>query len=173
MGLIRRFDTDGMPRLTHAEFITGLAPLEPYSKVLVKEKVEQRKQLQEMKEKIKLEQKEFEAKMKAAKDAKEGGKEEVKAKKQVKVQDSKNDMLTQVFEKNIQSEEMLGMCPLKFRPIITVPEEKPKKGTSGTGGSKKTMSISSKKPPLIANNNDIGNLQQPQLSVIRESEHSS
>jgi hypothetical protein len=41
--------------------------------------------------------------MKAAKEAKQGGKEEVKAKKQVKVQDSKNDMLTQVFEKNIQS----------------------------------------------------------------------
>jgi hypothetical protein len=54
---------------------------------------------------------------------------------------------------------MLGMCPLKFRPIITVQEDKPKKaGTSGTGGSKKTMSISSKKPPLIANNNDIGYL---------------
>ena len=58
--------------------------------------------------------------MKAAKEAKEGGKEEVKAKKQLKIKDSKNDMLRQVFEKNIQSEEMLGMCPLKFRPIITV-----------------------------------------------------
>jgi hypothetical protein len=29
-------------------------------------------------------------------------------------------MLRQVFEKKMQSEEMLGMCPLKFRPIITV-----------------------------------------------------
>jgi hypothetical protein len=157
--LIRRFDTDGVPRLTHAEFISGLAPLEPYSKVLVKEKVEQRKQIMECKEKIKLEQKEFEAKMKAAKEAKEGGKEEAKAKKQVKVQDSKNDMLRQVFEKKMQSEEMLGMCPLKFRPIITVQEDRPKKsGLSGAGGSKRTLSISSKKPPLIANNNDIGNL---------------
>lgn len=44
---MRRFDTDGVPRLTHAEFISGLAPLEPYSKVLVKEKVEQRKQILE------------------------------------------------------------------------------------------------------------------------------
>jgi hypothetical protein len=61
MAIIRRFDTDGVPRLTHAEFISGLAPLEPYSKVLVKEKVEQRKQNMELKEKIKLEQKEFEA----------------------------------------------------------------------------------------------------------------
>ena len=45
--LIRRFDTDGVPRLTHAEFISGLAPLEPFSKVLIKEKVEQRKQIME------------------------------------------------------------------------------------------------------------------------------
>ncbi len=39
--------------------------------------------------------------MKAAKEAKEGGKEETKAKRQVKVQDSKNDMVTQVFEKKM------------------------------------------------------------------------
>ena len=61
--------------------------------------------------------------MKAAKEAKEGGKEEVKAKRQVKIQDSKNDMITQVFEKNMQSEEMLGTCPLKYRPIFTLKED--------------------------------------------------
>ena len=71
--LIRRFDTDGVKKLTHQEFLIGISPLEPYSKVLVKEKVEQRKQQMELKEKIKKEQKEFENQMKAAKEAKEGG----------------------------------------------------------------------------------------------------
>ena len=46
--------------MTHAELLSGLAPLEPYSKVLVRELVEQRKQNYELKEKIKKEKKEFE-----------------------------------------------------------------------------------------------------------------
>lgn len=60
-----------MKKLTHQEFLVGIAPLEPYSKVLVKEKVEQRRLQMELREKIKSEQKEFEEQMKAAKEAKE------------------------------------------------------------------------------------------------------
>lgn len=40
--IIRRFDLDGDSRLTHAEFIHGVTPMEPHSKVLVKEKIEAR-----------------------------------------------------------------------------------------------------------------------------------
>jgi hypothetical protein len=76
----------------------------------------------ELKEKIKKEQKEFEAQMKAAKEATEGGggDEKKKAKKQVKIKDEKDSLTIQAFEKKIATEEMLGTCPLKYRPIMSV-----------------------------------------------------
>lgn len=51
--IIRRFDLDGDSRLTHAEFIHGVTPMEPHSKVLVKEKIEAREMLEKLKESIK------------------------------------------------------------------------------------------------------------------------
>ena len=51
--IIRRFDMDGNSRLTYDEIIHGLMPLEPYSKVLVKEKIEAREMLEKLKESIK------------------------------------------------------------------------------------------------------------------------
>ena len=65
--------------------------------------------------------------MKAAKEPKEGSKNEEgdkkKAKKQVKIKDEKDSLTIQAFEKKISTEEMLGTCPLKFRPLITVKED--------------------------------------------------
>lgn len=51
--IIRRFDLDGDSRLTHAEFIHGVTPLEPHSKVLVKEKIEAREIMEKLRESIK------------------------------------------------------------------------------------------------------------------------
>jgi len=67
---------------------------------------------------------------------------------------------------------------------MSVKDEEQKEKRLSTGGSKKAKSINSKKPPLISNNNDLGNLkepsvsdqnQPPMLSVIssKESIHSS
>ena len=59
---------------------------------------------------------------------------------------------------------MFGACPLRFRPIITVNEKEANDKKSSISGSKKAKSISSKKPPLISNNNDIENLKEPSVN---------
>ena len=46
---------DGDSRLTHHEFIHGVMPMEPHSKVLVNEQIEAREALVKLKESLKLE----------------------------------------------------------------------------------------------------------------------
>lgn len=101
---------------------------------------------------------EHEKEMKAAKEAKESGKEEdaKKAKKGKTAQT--HDVRLQAFEKNTKSEDMLGHCPLKYRPIIKVTDE-PSVDEKKTTTASRTRSVTSfSKPPLPGNNNDLGNL---------------
>lgn len=100
--IIRRFDLDGDSRLTHAEFIHGVTPLEPYSKVLVKEKIEARETLEKLRESIKVEAKKN--------TQKENGKG--------RNQGDKDEVTVQSFEKKMKSQEFLGTSPLRFRPLL-------------------------------------------------------
>jgi hypothetical protein len=43
---VRRFDIDGDEKLTHEEFLKGIEPLEPFSKVLVNENIENKELIQ-------------------------------------------------------------------------------------------------------------------------------
>lgn len=93
---------DGDSRLTHAEFIHGVMPMEPHSKVLVNEQIEAREALEKLKESIKQEQKK-----RSGDQQKENGRNK----------GEKDEVTVQSFEKKMKSQEFLGTSPLRYRPM--------------------------------------------------------
>lgn len=127
--IVRRFDLDGDEKLTHAEFIKGIEPLEPYSKVLVNENLENRelisylstKPVSDTKSMKSLASKKSWSPERATRNADGSSKPDL----------GKNPLLEKAFERFMKSEEFVGVSPLKYRrplpPDNFVPVIKAKK----------------------------------------------
>lgn len=111
---MRRFDLDGDEKLTHEEYLKGIDPLEPYSKVLVKENIENKEVMA-----ILLGGKISDTK--SAKSTRTANSPNRGGSRNQKKEDPANPVLEKAFEKYVKSDEFVGCSPLKYRrplPII-------------------------------------------------------
>jgi hypothetical protein len=113
---VRRFDETGDEKLTHAGFLRGIDPLEPYSKVLVNEIIENRELLSYMSS-TKAGSSVSDAKsVKSLGSKKSGSPERANRKTTDSKQDlGSNPVLEKAFERFIKSDEFVGCSPLKYR----------------------------------------------------------
>jgi hypothetical protein len=127
--IVRRFDLDGDEKLTHAEFIKGIEPLEPYSKVLVNENIENKELISYLSTKPVSDTKSVKSIASKKSGSPERATRNGAANTDSKPDLGKNPLLEKAFERFMKSEEFVGVSPLKYRRPLPADTFIPKKAT--------------------------------------------